>query len=190
MKPLLAILAAGIFLTACIPLSINHSPLVQASTLTTENSATETSSPTKTLRPTVTLTPTKVYDPITWRELNVFLAGDHTNWNAYNASKYTCVNYAMDLVANAEKQKIRSWIVSVEFDRSEIGHVFVAFPTSDMGVVWIEPQNDYAYNAVEVGKALCYVVDTAICEDFGKVTDIQQPVQCNGDTSSCWVPTN
>jgi len=121
-------------------------------------------------------------------ELNSFLASDHTNWNEWIDDKYTCVNFAMDLVANARKHNIEAWIVGVLFDRSETGHAFVAFETNDLGVVWIEPQSDYAYYAVEVGKFLCYTVDTSICSDYGKVTKVDQHVECDAKTGECWSP--
>jgi len=115
--------------------------------------------------PAIVPAPTTGYQPISWTDLNVFLATDHTNWKAYIPDKYTCVNYAMDLVDNAQKQDFDAWIVAVEFDRSPMGHAFVAFQTTDMGVVWIEPQSDYANYAVQIGEPLCYAADTSICQD-------------------------
>jgi hypothetical protein len=94
----------------------------------------------------------------------------------------------MDLVANARKQNINAWIVGAQFEHSETGHAFVAFETTDLGVVWIEPQSDYAYYAVEVGKFLCYTEDTSICYDQGKVTKVEQPVECDAKTGECWLP--
>ena len=149
--------------------------------------------PTVTMMPTVTaaLSPTPsftarpVYRTISWKELNDFLASDHTNWNKYIPGKYECVNFAIDLVENAKRQNIDSEIVAVYFANGE-GHSFVAFNTVDKGIVWIEPQSDYAYNTVEVGKALCLKVDTSACNDFGVVTQIIQPVECDGITKTCW----
>jgi hypothetical protein len=94
----------------------------------------------------------------------------------------------MDLVAAAHKQYIDAWIVAVEFDRDTVGHAFVAFQTTDMGVVWIEPQSDYAYAELEIGQPLCYAEDTNICQDYGRVTKIEEPVQCDEKTSTCWLP--
>jgi hypothetical protein len=128
-------------------------------------------------------TPIPNYRAITWRELNLFLDSDHTNWNLYIPDKYICVNFALDLVANAKKQNINAWIVGVNLDDSPEGHTFVAFNTSDKGVVWIEPQFDYNYVPVEVGKPLCYETDTSICG--GKVTQIIQPLHCDAVSHYC-----
>jgi hypothetical protein len=94
----------------------------------------------------------------------------------------------MDLVTNAHKAKIEAWIVAVEFDRSSIGHAFVAFQTTDMGVVWIEPQSDYAYGEVEMRQPLCYAEHPSFCQDYGRVTKIEEPVQCDVNASTCWLP--
>jgi hypothetical protein len=143
--------------------------------------------------PTLTLSPGKAiqsvtpsYRSITWMELQDFLARDHTNWNKYT-DKYVCVNFAMDLVANAMKQNINAWIVGVSFKDKADGHAFVAFETSDKGIVWIDPQNDYSYKVVEVGKHLCSnVVDVNLCK-FGPITQILQPLECNAVTHDCFV---
>lgn len=121
-------------------------------------------------------------------ELNVFLASDHTNWNEWIADVYTCVNFTLDLVANARAQNIDAWIVGVKFENSDTGHAFVAFQTTDRGEVWIEPQSDYSYYAVKVGSLLCYAVDTSICDDSGKVSEVVEHLECDLDTDMCWLP--
>jgi hypothetical protein len=198
MKRLIIVILIGTYITACVPLA----PAEPTSTLTPIPSAhpakaitlmtpKATLFPTGTTAPTptpVTPTPTTAYRAVDWMELNGFLASDHTNWNAYDANTYTCVNFALDLVANAMNENIKAWIVAVQFDRSDTGHAFVAFNTTDLGEVWIEPQSDYGYYAVSVGKPLCYTVDTNICENFGLVTKVEEPVECDGKKSTCWLP--
>jgi hypothetical protein len=190
MKHLLVVLLAGIFIAACSPIAALQltSAQVPVPEQKAANPKIEPTEPTLIIpfEPTPTPSSTTSYQPISWRDLNVFLSNDHTNWNTYIPNKYTCVNYAMDLVANAHKANIDAWIVAVEFDRSKIGHAFVAFRTTDMGVVWIEPQSDYAYYAVEIGEPLCYAADTSFCQDYGRVTKIEEPVQCDEKTSNCW----
>jgi hypothetical protein len=188
----MVILLAGAFVASCSPLSAPKLASVQV----VNPESKDTIQFSKPVEPTLTIpfdptpapAPTTSYRTISWRDLNVFLASDHTNWNRYIPGKYTCVNFAMDLVAAAHKQNIDGWIVAVEFDRSAIGHAFVAFQTTDMGVVWIEPQSDYAYSAVEIGQPLCYAADTSFCQDYGRVTKIEEPVQCDENTSTCWLP--
>jgi hypothetical protein len=129
---------------------------------------------------------TPSHHSITWMELQDFLARDHTNWNKFT-DKYVCVNFAMDLVANATKQNINAWIVGVTFKDKKVGHAFVAFETSDKGIVWIDPQNDYSYKVIEVGKHLCSnVVDVNFCK-FGVITQILQPLECDAVTHDCYV---
>jgi hypothetical protein len=167
MKKLLVLFLAGIFVAACSPIAAPQLRSVQVSIPEPKFTVQHP----KPVEPTLTIPfdPTPIpapiidYQPISWRDLNVFLSNDHTNWNKYVPGKYTCVNYAMDLVAAAHKANIDAWIVAVEFDRDAVGHAFVAFQTTDMGVVWIEPQSDYAYAEVEIGQPLCYAEDTSFC---------------------------
>jgi hypothetical protein len=179
------VIVACAFLSACT--------VMQVMGMAPTNTPVPTDRPTvaPTARRTATAVPTpKTYREITWLELTTFLSNDHTNWNAYDEDTYTCVNFAMDLQANAEKENLHVWLVGVVFDPDEAGHAFVAFETSDKGVVWIEPQDDYAYASVVVGKPLCMVVDTSACWEDGNVTEIMQPLECDAYTSECWLKTN
>jgi hypothetical protein len=123
----------------------------------------------------LTASPTATYHPITWKELVNFLEKDHTNWNRYIPGKYTCLDFSMDLVANAGKQDIQAWIVAVDFKSGGIGHAFVAFATSDRGIVYVEPQADDTYPIVQVGRPLCD--SWGVYECMGTVASIQY-VQC------------
>ena len=146
--------------------------------------ATRTPFPTRTKKPTRAPTETVFYKPISWMELQSFLSKDHTNWNEYT-EEYNCVNYAMDLVANASEQDIHAWLVAVDFKDDEIGHVFVAFETTNKGIVWIEPQSDYALLKTDVGKPLCHVTDTSYCMP-GIISKILDDIECNPITHDCW----
>jgi len=95
-----------------------------------------------------------VYRPITWMQLVSFIEVDHTNWNTYT-SKYKCLDFAIDLVANSAKKNIKAWIVVVYFLNQRIGHAFTAFETTDVGIVYIEPQTDIPYLHPRVGQPLC-----------------------------------
>jgi len=113
---------------------------------------------------------------ITWTELVSFLEKDHTNWNPYVPGKYTCLDFSTDLVANATQQGIKAWIVAVDFTDGGPGHAFVAFETSDRGIVYVEPQADDAYPIVAVGKNLCDSWGVYQC--MGTVSSIQY-IQCD-----------
>jgi hypothetical protein len=113
---------------------------------------------------------------ITWTELVTFLEKDHTNWNPYIPGKYTCLDFSTDLVANATAQGIKAWIVAVDFTSGGPGHAFVAFATTDRGVVYVEPQADDTYPTVAVGKNLCDSWGVYQC--MGTVASTQS-LQCN-----------
>lgn len=111
-----------------------------------------------------------------WADLVSFLEKDHTNWRSYIPGKYTCLDFSTDLVANATKQEIKAWIVAVDFSDGGPGHAFVAFETTDRGIVYVEPQADDAYPIVAVGKNLCDAWGVYQC--MGKVASIQF-LQCD-----------
>jgi hypothetical protein len=197
MKHFLTFLLTGILLTGCIPFkndresSGEYIPTLENEILLRTTATVQAAqageqvireNPADYLPPTATPT----YQPISWRELNVFLASDHTNWNTYDAENYTCVHFAVDLVAMAKAKNIAAWIVTVMYEGSEVGHAFVAFQTTDLGEVWIEPQSDYSYLAPKIGQLLCYVIDTSVCD--ARVQEIHEHVECDVEKSTCWVP--
>jgi hypothetical protein len=98
--------------------------------------------------------PPILYRPITWMQLVSFIELDHTNWNTYT-SKYKCLDFAIDLVANSAQQNIKAWVVVVYFLNQPVGHAFTAFDTTDVGTVYIEPQTDIPYLHPRVGQPLC-----------------------------------
>jgi uncharacterized protein with PQ loop repeat len=107
---------------------------------------------------------TSVYKPtftpfhgqlLSWVQLVRFIEDDHTNFRAYDANHYICLDFAIDLVANAAKKAIKAWVVGVDFSNGEVGHAFTAFETTDRGVVFIEPQTDVPYIKPVVGHPLC-----------------------------------
>jgi hypothetical protein len=113
---------------------------------------------------------------ITWTDLVSFLEKDHTNWNPYIPGKYTCLDFSMDLVANALQQGIKAWIVAVDFTTGGPGHAFVAFVTTDRGIIYVEPQADDTYPIVAVGKNLCDAWGVYQC--MGTVSSVQF-LQCD-----------
>lgn len=128
------------------------------------------------IKPEPTATP--IYKPITWDNLVQFLIDDHTNWQEYDLETYNCMDYAIDLVANARQQNLKAWIVGVYFIDQENGHAFVAFETSDRGIVYVEPQGDNTYSNVAVGNMLCD--DWGQYECYGIVKEIEY-VECDHD---------
>lgn len=80
-------------------------------------------------------------DP-TYREVMEFLAEDDTSGREYADGRYTCVDFAASVKANAAKEGIRCAYVVLEY-RGGAGHAIVAFDTTDRGLVFVEPQFDW-----------------------------------------------
>lgn len=177
-----------IVLTSCAP-----TPEQVQTAMTQTQMANPTPYPTQTPYPTPVsiqtpipqVTAAQEFRVITWAQLVDFILDDHTNWNVWT-EQYNCVNFSLDLEANARSQNIDSWIVAVVFENIDEGHAFVAFPTSDRGEIWIEPQSDDAYAVAEVGEYLCLLKDPSLCIQDGKIIKIIQPATCDGDTHACW----
>ncbi len=133
-------------------------------------------------------TPTPNYAPISWKELVSFITADHTNWQDYEPDQYVCLNFALDLVQNARQAEIPAWVVAVFFENEEIGHAFVAFQTTDKGLVYIEPQTDIPYIQPQVGRPLCDlwtgqnclgVIETILylsCDEAGQCVEVPPPL--------------
>ena len=126
-------------------------------------------------------TPTTYYRPISWMELVSFISDDHTNWNEYVPDEYVCLDFAIDLVESAGKQNIKAWIVGVDFYNDETGHAFVAFETTDRGVVFLEPQADVPYINPKVGQYLCDAWTGTAC--MGSISTIEY-MQCESNHSA------
>ena len=129
---------------------------------------------------TITRSVANTYRPVTWMELVKFIEDDHTNWNDYDINNYVCLDFAIDLVENAEKNNIKAWIVLVDFNNQESGHAFAAFETTDRGIVYIERQGDNTYIDITVGAPLCDA--WGVYECIGIVSSIEY-VQCDSDHS-------
>ena len=166
--------AVLIFSAGCL-VPLDFTPDFQAS-ITDTRTPTEPRPPTSTSKPTLTATPTTYYRPITWMELVDFITDDHTNWNEYDITDYNCLDYAVDLVGNAHAQDLKAWIVLVDFVDEAEGHAFVAFETSDRGIVYVEPQGDNTYLVLEVGQMLCDA--WGLYECFGTVESFEY-AQCD-----------
>ena len=188
----IAVVVLGLQIVGCAPSNVQIE-LAVAKTQTAAPYPTQTLYSTQTFYPTQTLYPTETPVPtveprfrsITWAELVDFILEDHTNWNTWS-TKYNCVNFSMDLIINAKKQRFEAWIVVVTFVNNAEGHAFVAFPTTDSGVIWIEPQSDDAYIVSKIGQLLCLADNPNQCWSYGKITNIIQPTVCDAITRECW----
>ena len=89
-----------------------------------------------------------IADP-TYQQMLDFIVQDGTDQNEYLEDEYVCRHFATDVCNNAEEEGIRCAYVYVGFP--EGSHGIVAFNTTDMGLVYIEPQTDDIMN-LEVGQ--------------------------------------
>ncbi|MBA3075212.1 MAG: hypothetical protein FP831_16535 [Anaerolineae bacterium] len=134
--------------------------------------------------PVITATPE--YQTLSWLELTRFLSADHTNWGEYHLEDYNCMDFAIDLVANARAANISAKIVTVQFVGQELGHAFVAFETSDRGTIFVEPQGDNTYSNVEIGNILCD--DWGEFECMGTIESLEYFGECDHEQNCTVLP--
>jgi hypothetical protein len=176
-------IAFVIFPAAALFLFLVVLPHYQAQISAAISSQTPTTEPTIFLYPTLTptFTATKiVYRPITWMQLVSFLEKDPTNLNKYTPD-YVCLNFAEDLVEDAQNENIQAWIVGVQLYAPE-DHAIVVFKTTDRGVVYIEPQDDNPFIKPTVGQPLCEEGTGKKC--LGTIVSFLN-VQCDAHWHNC-----
>jgi hypothetical protein len=120
--------------------------------------------------PAALQTDTPQFTPITWLKLTAYLEADNTNLTKCTNDKYTCLNSSIDMATMANRDGLDAWVIGMKIDNSQTGHAFVAFRTSDLGVVYIDPQNDVRYFTPQVGKPLCDAFGWYSC--MGKIAQI------------------
>jgi len=76
----------------------------------------------------------------TYQEMLRFITLDQTDKNAFNMENYTCLNFAEDVRNHALQRGYKCGLVYVMFPSSS--HAIVCFNTTDLGLIYIEPQND------------------------------------------------
>jgi len=79
-----------------------------------------------------------IRDP-TYDEAIAFINSDKTDENEYT-SNYVCYDFTADFNSNAFQAGYRCGFVYIEFTDS--AHAIVCFNTTDMGLIYIEPQSD------------------------------------------------
>lgn len=75
-------------------------------------------------------------DP-SYNELINFLRIDRTEQGLYVPGEHVCINFAIELHDNAEKNHIKAHVFSVDFTNGE-SHAFDGFNTTDQGWVYID----------------------------------------------------
>ena len=79
-------------------------------------------------------------DP-TVEELVSFLENDTVDTHQYINKLYTCVNFACDLLENANKCGYRGYFIVIDMGDNSF-HAITMFNTTDHGEIYIEPQSD------------------------------------------------
>jgi hypothetical protein len=90
-------------------------------------------------------------DP-TYEEAIRFIREDATDEFEYVTGEFECRHFAAIFIENAFNQGLRCLYVQLAFP--EGGHAIVAFNTIDLGMIYIEPQNDDIVTPV-VGNVYC-----------------------------------
>jgi hypothetical protein len=86
----------------------------------------------------------------TFLEAKMFVASDGTNQHPYLEKSYTCSNFAHDFRTNALEAGYYCGVVII-FNSNRDSHALNCFNTTDLGLVFLEPQTDN-FVTVEVGK--------------------------------------
>ena len=83
------------------------------------------------------------YD-VSYNEVVDFLRNDNISEHKYIAGEYVCYNFAVDTVYRANEKEIRCAYVVIPQPGGAIGfnHAIIGFNTTDMGMVYFEPQTD------------------------------------------------
>lgn len=77
----------------------------------------------------------------TYREAMQFVSEDRTDSHLYVTGEYMCGNFSADFQSNALKMGLNCGVVTVFFGDGT-NHALNAFNTTDVGMVYVEPQTD------------------------------------------------
>jgi hypothetical protein len=132
-----------------------------------------------------------------YKQLTDFLAWDAGRPKSpiEQEDSYACVQFSEDFISRLHWAGYRGWVVAVNFVNSP-GHAFVAVPTTDRGIIYVEPQLDDFYKYPEVGKRLSWYSNGAPVTYYGEpnssvvtgliIEHIAQPATCDYQTDMCW----
>jgi prefoldin subunit 5 len=93
-------------------------------------------------------------DP-TYDEAIAFINSDETDENEYTPD-YVCYDFTADFINNAAQAGYRCGFVYIEFTHS--AHAVACFNTTDMGLIYIEPQSDEIIDLAVGQTYLNYVI--------------------------------
>jgi len=86
-------------------------------------------------------------------ELIAFMREDNTDKITYKEGVFDCVNFASTFIKNFAKRGFFSCEAYLEFEDS--AHSLVAVNTTDLGLIYVEPQQDVIIYSLRVGEDYC-----------------------------------
>lgn len=85
------------------------------------------------------------YTNPTYMDMVVFVTQDTTDQNLYVFPQYVCTHFTEDFVDNARAAGWRAGYVRLN-NPEGAGHAIACFLTTDMGLYFVEPQNDFMFS--------------------------------------------
>jgi hypothetical protein len=89
-------------------------------------------------------------------EVLEFIGEDETDEMEYVEGEFECLDFCMMFRNNAFEKGYISYMVWIDFEGQTFGHTIIGFNTTDMGMVYLDPQLDYF---VELGVGVDYWKD-------------------------------
>ena len=111
----------------------------------------------------------KIYTP-TLKILRDFVNDDNTDGHIYKNTTFDCTSFSNMFVEHFRERGFYSCVVEIDFD-DDTAHDLVAVNTSDMGIVYVEPQTDQIFYGLNVGDDYCDIVGWD-CEEPWTIVEI------------------
>ena len=93
----------------------------------------------------------------TFYELASFIHRDRTDRREYIEDKFTCVDFANTFIKNFAREGFYSCLAYAEFE--DTAHAIVVVNTTDIGLVYVEPQEDDVIFNLKEGDDYCEKVN-------------------------------
>jgi len=111
----------------------------------------------------------KLYTP-TLKILREFINDDNTDGRIYDADTFDCTSFSNMFIDHFRKKGFYSCLVEIDFD-DNTAHNLVAVNTSDMGIIYVEPQTDKMFYSLNIGDDYCDLVNWD-CDASWKIVQI------------------
>ena len=99
-------------------------------------------------------------------EVLEFIGEDETDEMEYVVGEFECLDFCMMFKNNAFERGYISYMVWIDFEGQTFGHTIIGFNTTDLGMVYLDPQLDYF---VDLGVGVDYWKDAVLSpQDYGE----------------------